>query len=172
MSRDIRHAYCRTFFPALLRPYERGDRGLDGGHAPAGIALMAGEASGLLDAWASSPDGFYTCSGRLEPSHARTPRAPGESSLGDSARSGLRGSVEGVARESQVPRCIAWRGPFGGSRALGEVGSLSPTPPHLSTAYTRPRWWLSNAMIAGLSCGVGVSWGSPRLRLTQCRANP
>jgi hypothetical protein len=30
--------------------------GLDGGHAPAGIALMAGEASGLLDGWASSPN--------------------------------------------------------------------------------------------------------------------
>jgi len=35
---------------------------LDGGLAPAGIALMAGEASGLLDAWASSPstDGWAT----------------------------------------------------------------------------------------------------------------
>jgi hypothetical protein len=32
--------------------------GLDGGHAPAGIALMAGEARGLLDAWASSPGGI------------------------------------------------------------------------------------------------------------------
>ncbi len=35
--------------------------GLDGGHAPADIALMAGEASSLLDAWASSPSGFYAC---------------------------------------------------------------------------------------------------------------
>ena len=28
-------------------------------HAPAGIALMAGEAGGLLDAWASSPPSVY-----------------------------------------------------------------------------------------------------------------
>src|SRR3989442_6254743 len=49
--------YCRTFFPRVT-PYLRARRqGLDGGHAPAGIALMAGEASGLLDAWASSPGG-------------------------------------------------------------------------------------------------------------------
>jgi hypothetical protein len=36
------------------------DYGLDGGHAPAGIALMAGKASGLLDAWASSRRLVYT----------------------------------------------------------------------------------------------------------------
>src|SRR2546428_13372438 len=51
--------YCRTFFPRVT-PYLRARRqGLDGGHAPAGIALMAGEASGLLDAWASSPGSVY-----------------------------------------------------------------------------------------------------------------
>jgi hypothetical protein len=31
--------------------------GLDAGHAPAGIALMAGKVVSLLDAWASSPRG-------------------------------------------------------------------------------------------------------------------
>jgi hypothetical protein len=35
-------------------PVGLGD-GLNGGHAPAGIALVAGKASGLLDARASSP---------------------------------------------------------------------------------------------------------------------
>jgi len=43
--------------------------GLDGGHAPAGIALMAGALEGVLDAWASSPTGFYTCA--TQHSHVR-----------------------------------------------------------------------------------------------------
>src|SRR2546426_9910541 len=51
--------YCRTFFPRVTPSLRARRRGLDGGHAPAGIALMAGEASGLLDAWASSPGSVY-----------------------------------------------------------------------------------------------------------------
>jgi hypothetical protein len=43
-----------------LNDFIKGWAGLDGGHAPAGIALMTGEASGLLDAWASSPRLVYT----------------------------------------------------------------------------------------------------------------
>jgi hypothetical protein len=40
VSQDLRRAYYCTFSPR-----QRGHRGLDGGHAPAGIALMAGEAA-------------------------------------------------------------------------------------------------------------------------------
>jgi hypothetical protein len=65
------------------------DYGLDGGHAPAGIALMAGKASGLLDAWASSRRLVYTApqcvwcvswrSARLPASHrTEVPMRPGQ----------------------------------------------------------------------------------------------
>jgi len=46
----------RNLSHATRLPLRVGREGLDGSHAPAGIALMAGEASGLLDAWASSPE--------------------------------------------------------------------------------------------------------------------
>jgi hypothetical protein len=47
--------------------------GLDGGHAPAGIALVTGEASGLLDAWASSPSEFYAVVCGFRPSEKARP---------------------------------------------------------------------------------------------------
>ena len=49
----------RNLSHATRLPLRVGREGLDGSHAPAGIALMAGEASGLLDAWASSPESLY-----------------------------------------------------------------------------------------------------------------
>ena len=58
-SRDVNHALL-PLHPMLVRARQEG---LDGGHAPAGMALMTGEAVvGLLDAWASSPREVYACS--------------------------------------------------------------------------------------------------------------
>jgi hypothetical protein len=63
MEREVHETLTMRYYlcaPMLVRARQEG---LDGGHAPAGIALMAGEASGLLDVWASNPSGFYACCG-------------------------------------------------------------------------------------------------------------
>jgi hypothetical protein len=54
---------------------------------PAGIALIAGEASGLLDVWASSPSGFYACCGLRTGGHVAHRR---EGRLDNHGFSGLR----------------------------------------------------------------------------------